>query len=151
MEAADGRQDELGQLARHFDRLLDTIEFQQRLQEQSRRILTDETSRRRALFESDRDGVMILDARDGSGAGVQSGSRAVAGLPAAGSPRSPGPVLAGSPEYADRILSDPGGIGPDGQLIDTELRRGDGPDIPGRDRGQPGQVEQQQLPAAAAA
>lgn len=60
MDDPDGH-DELDQLARHFDRLLDTIELQERQQAQSRQILSDEASRRRALFESDRDGVIILD------------------------------------------------------------------------------------------
>lgn len=130
MEAADGRQDELGQLARHFDRLLDTIEFQQRQQEQSRRILTDEASRRRALFESDRDGVMILDARDGTVLECNPVAAQLLGYP----PQEVRGRLArqwlARPEYADRILSDPGGIGPDGQLIDTELRRSDGLTFP---------------------
>lgn len=130
MEAAAGRADELGQLARHFDRLLDTIELQQRQQEQSRRILSYEASRRRALFESDRDGVMILDARDGRVLECNPVAADLLGHPAVEVRGCLARQWLARPEYADRILSDPGRIGPDGQLIDTELRRGDGLTLP---------------------
>jgi PAS domain S-box-containing protein len=55
------RQDELGRLARHFDGLLGTIEAQDARQREVQQSLADEASRRRALFEHERDGVVILD------------------------------------------------------------------------------------------
>lgn len=59
------RDDELGQLGRDFDGLLDTIEAQDEQQRQAQRMIADEASRRRALFEHERDGVVILNL-DGS-------------------------------------------------------------------------------------
>ena len=59
------REDELGQLTRHFDSLLDTIEDQDAAQREAQQTLSDEASRRRALFEHERDGVVILNP-DGS-------------------------------------------------------------------------------------
>ena len=55
------RHDELGRLARHFDGLLSTIEAQDARQRAVQQSLADEASRRRALFEHERDGVAILD------------------------------------------------------------------------------------------
>ena len=62
---ASSRQDELGALARTFDELLDTIAAQDAAQRAAQQTLADEASRRRALFENERDGIVILDA-DGS-------------------------------------------------------------------------------------
>lgn len=59
------RDDELGRLARHFDVLLDTIAEQDARQRAVQQTLADEASRRRALFEHERDGVAILNP-DGS-------------------------------------------------------------------------------------
>lgn len=59
------RNDELGQLARHFDVLLDTISYQDEMRRATLQAIGDEASRRRALFEHERDGVMILNP-DGS-------------------------------------------------------------------------------------
>ena len=59
------RDDELGQLALHFDGLLDTIARQDAAQQASQRSIAEEASRRRALFEHERDGVLILNP-DGS-------------------------------------------------------------------------------------
>lgn len=58
-------QDELERLARYFNRLLDTIERQDSEQREAQRIIADEASRRRALFEHERDGVIIVN-MDGS-------------------------------------------------------------------------------------
>jgi PAS domain S-box-containing protein len=58
-------QDELEHLAQHFNRLLDTIERQDAAQRQAQQTITDEASRRRALFEHERDGVVIVN-HDGS-------------------------------------------------------------------------------------
>lgn len=55
------RQDELELLARHFNVLLDTISMQDEAQKQSQKKIADEASRRRALFEHERDGVVILN------------------------------------------------------------------------------------------
>jgi PAS domain S-box-containing protein len=59
------RNDELGQLAHHFDALLNTIADQDELSRTSQQVISDEASRRRALFEHERDGVVILNP-DGS-------------------------------------------------------------------------------------
>lgn len=59
------RSDELEQLARHFNVLLDTIADQDEAQRHAQQMIADEASRRRALFEHERDGVVILNA-DGS-------------------------------------------------------------------------------------
>jgi PAS domain S-box-containing protein len=56
------RNDELEQLARHFNVLLDTIAEQDEAQQQAQQLIADEASRRRALFENERDGVVILNA-----------------------------------------------------------------------------------------
>lgn len=58
---ANGPDDELGQLSHNFDELLDTIDEQDRLQKAVQQRLAEEASRRRALFHSERDGVVILD------------------------------------------------------------------------------------------
>lgn len=63
--ASAGHDDELEQLARHFNVLLDTIAIQDGAQRAAQQTLADEASRRRALFEHERDGVVILNA-DGS-------------------------------------------------------------------------------------
>lgn len=55
------RHDELEMLARHFNVLLDTISRQDEAQKQSQKKIADEASRRRALFEHERDGVVILN------------------------------------------------------------------------------------------
>lgn len=55
------REDELGQLTRHFDVLLDTIAIQDARQRSAQQEIADEALRRRALFEHERDGVIILN------------------------------------------------------------------------------------------
>lgn len=55
------RQDELELLARHFNVLLDTISAQDDAQKRAQKTIADEASRRRALFEHERDGVIILN------------------------------------------------------------------------------------------
>lgn len=57
--------DEVGQLAEHFDVLLNTIEQQNAQQQAAQQAIAQEASRRRALFEHERDGVVILNT-DGS-------------------------------------------------------------------------------------
>ncbi len=59
------RPDEIGVLAHHFDALLDTIAGQDAQQQAAQQAIADEASRRRALFEHERDGVAILNL-DGS-------------------------------------------------------------------------------------
>lgn len=56
------RDDELGALTQHFDQLLTTLEQQDAQERASQQAVTDEASRRRALFEHERDGVLILNA-----------------------------------------------------------------------------------------
>lgn len=55
------RRDELELLARDFNVLLDTISLQDEAQNRAQKTIADEASRRRALFENERDGVMILN------------------------------------------------------------------------------------------
>lgn len=52
-------QDELGMLARHVNTLLETIYKQEQEQVATQRAISDEASRRRAIFKSVRDGVVI--------------------------------------------------------------------------------------------
>jgi PAS domain S-box-containing protein len=59
------RDDELGALTRNFDELLETLERQADQQLAIQQTIAEEASRRRALFEHERDGVMILNP-DGS-------------------------------------------------------------------------------------
>ena len=59
--ATSPRQDELELLARHFNVLLDTISMQDDTQKLAQKTIADEASRRRALFEHERDGVIILN------------------------------------------------------------------------------------------
>lgn len=63
--ATGAHQDELEHLALHFNRLLDTIERQDAAQREAQKTIADEASRRRALFEHERDGVIIVN-HDGS-------------------------------------------------------------------------------------
>lgn len=57
--------DEVGQLAEHFDVLLNTIAEQDAQQQAAQQAIAQEASRRRTLFEHERDGVAILNT-DGS-------------------------------------------------------------------------------------
>ena len=57
--------DEIGQLAVHFDELVDTLAAQEAAQRQSEALVAEEASRRRALFEHIRDGIVVLN-DDGS-------------------------------------------------------------------------------------
>jgi PAS domain S-box-containing protein len=59
------REDELGQLSRDFNGLLDLITHQEEMRRAAVQTIADEASRRRALFEHERDGVVILNP-DGS-------------------------------------------------------------------------------------
>ncbi|MDS4019741.1 MAG: ATP-binding protein [Candidatus Competibacter sp.] len=54
--------DEIDLLAQHFNDLLNTIAAQETEQRAGQQAIADEAARRRALFESERDGVVILDA-----------------------------------------------------------------------------------------
>jgi len=63
--ATGAHQDELEHLALHFNRLLDTIEQQDAAQREAQKTIADEALRRRALFEHERDGVVIVN-QDGS-------------------------------------------------------------------------------------
>jgi PAS domain S-box-containing protein len=62
---ANTRHDELSQLGQHFNALLDTIAAQDQRQSAAQQTIADEATRRRALFENERDGVVILNP-DGS-------------------------------------------------------------------------------------
>ena len=61
----DRQDDEIGQLARHFDELIVTLAAQEEAQRRSEAQVAAEASRRRALFEHMHDGVVVLD-DDGS-------------------------------------------------------------------------------------
>lgn len=54
------RRDELGNLAKHINKLLDTISRQEQEQAAAQQSISDEASRRRAIFNSVTDGVVIL-------------------------------------------------------------------------------------------
>ena len=55
------RPDQLGTIARNFNTLLDTITRQNEAQQKAQRTIAAEASRRRALFEHERDGVAIVN------------------------------------------------------------------------------------------
>ena len=57
-----GPMDEITELGRDFNQLLDTIVAQDERQRQTQLVIANEAARRRALFEHARDGVMICDA-----------------------------------------------------------------------------------------
>ena len=57
----DDEFDEIAQLATHFNRLLDTLGAQRVAQQQAQQATAEEASRRRTLFEMDRDGIVILN------------------------------------------------------------------------------------------
>jgi len=61
----DRQDDEIGQLARHFDELIVTLATQEEAQRESEARVAAEASRRRALFEHMHDGVVVLN-EDGS-------------------------------------------------------------------------------------
>ena len=61
----DRQDDEIGQLAGHFDELIVTLAAQEEAQRQSEAQVAAEASRRRALFEHMHDGVVVLN-DDGS-------------------------------------------------------------------------------------
>lgn len=58
-------EDEVGRLGQHFNDLLDTIAHQDAQRQEALQTIADEASRRRAIFENERDGVAILNP-DGS-------------------------------------------------------------------------------------
>lgn len=55
------RRDELGSLARNVNDLLETITHQEKEQIAAQQLISDEASRRRAIFSSVKDGVIVLD------------------------------------------------------------------------------------------
>ena len=57
------RRDELGQLSTRVNDLLSTVARQEQEQIAAQRIISDEASRRRAIFNNVRDGIVILDER----------------------------------------------------------------------------------------
>ena len=59
--AADAETDEIAQLARHFNELLDALHAQNLARQQAQQAIVEEASRRRALFEMDRDGIVVLN------------------------------------------------------------------------------------------
>ncbi|WP_079435467.1 ATP-binding protein [Zoogloea sp. LCSB751] len=57
----DGERDEIAQLGAHFNTLLDTLDAQDQAQRQAQQEIAQEALRRRALFEMNRDGIVVLD------------------------------------------------------------------------------------------
>ena len=68
-----GGEDELAQLGRDFNELLDRIAEQDELQRRNQQTIASEATRRRALFQHARDGIVICDAQ---GRVVECNSRA---------------------------------------------------------------------------
>ena len=118
------RQDELGALACTFDELLDTIAAQDAARRAAQQTLADEASRRRALFENERDGIVILD-QDGSVFEANPTSLAMLGY-------SAGELARTRLEDWDLRFSRDGlagllrEVGPTGGLVETRHRRRDG-------------------------
>jgi PAS domain S-box-containing protein len=59
--APDAEIDEIAQLARHFNELLDTLDGQNLARQQAQQAISEEALRRRTLFEMDRDGIVVLN------------------------------------------------------------------------------------------
>ena len=57
----DGESDEIARLAQHFNELLDALATQNRARLAAQKDVAEEASRRRALFEKDQDGIVVLD------------------------------------------------------------------------------------------
>lgn len=118
------RGDELGRLAHHFNMLLDTIGAQDALQRASQQQIADEASRRRALFEHERDGVVILNA-DGSvfEANPKCADMLGYSLPELLQRRAQDWM----PDLTPRRDQEPlAHIGPEGLFLETRLQRRDG-------------------------
>lgn len=60
-----GESDEIARLAADFNELTATLERQHKSQQETQQALADEASRRRALFDNDRDGIVVIN-EDGS-------------------------------------------------------------------------------------
>ena len=122
------RDDEIGLLTRHFDVLLDTIGMQDRMRRQAQQTIADEASRRRALFEHERDGVVILNA-NGTVFEANPKAAAMLGYTADELRRlrvndwEPG---LGSSDIEGLIEQ----VGPEGGFFETEHRRKDGSTYP---------------------
>lgn len=123
-----GHHDELEHLALHFNHLLDTIETQDAAQRSAQKTIADEASRRRALFEHERDGVIIAN-HDGS---VFEANPAAAGMLG----HTPERLLQLSIADWDaqyslteirKIIET---LGPVGTTFESVLRRGDGRTFP---------------------
>ena len=118
------RDDELGVLTRHFDQLLETLEAQDAQQRAHQQAVSDEALRRRALFEHERDGVMILNP-DGSVFEANPQCAALLGYPMEELQRlrvSDWDIQS-SQGIATRSLED---VGAGGRMLETLLRRKDG-------------------------
>jgi PAS domain S-box-containing protein len=59
--APDAETDEIARLAQHFNELLDALDGQNLAREQAKQTIAEEASRRRALFEMDRDGIVVIN------------------------------------------------------------------------------------------
>ncbi len=122
--ARGSRQDELELLARHFNMLLDTISAQDAAQKQAQKTISDEASRRRALFEHERDGVIILN-EDGTVFEANPSAARLLGYTSdelRGMHVSAWEVQFSAAEIADNIRT----ARPEGDLIETVHRRKDG-------------------------
>ncbi|PHM21587.1 MAG: hypothetical protein CK604_04185 [Curvibacter sp. PD_MW3] len=118
------RNDELGRLAHHFNGLLDTIARQDERQRASQQIIADEASRRRALFEHERDGVVILNL---DGTVFEANPKCAAMLGYTPSELQQLRVCdwdsrVDSSQVGDLLAS----VGPEGQFFETTLRHKDG-------------------------
>ena len=122
--ASGRRSDELGRLANHFNMLLDTIDAQDEQQRASQQRLADEASRRRALFEHERDGVAILN-EDGSVFEVNPKCADMLGYSTRELLNRPAEEW--MPERpAGQVTRALERVGPEGLFFETQLRRRDG-------------------------
>ena len=122
------REDEIGLLARHFDVLLDTIGMQDRMRRQAQQTIADEASRRRALFEHERDGVVILNA---DGSVFEANPKAATMLGYSGDELRRLRINDWEPDLGSSdITSLIEQVGPEGVFFETEHRRKDGSTYP---------------------
>jgi len=122
--ASSVHHDELEQLARHFNILLDTIATQDTAQRQAQQTIADEASRRRALFEHERDGVVILNA---DGSVFEANPKSAAMLGYSGEEMQSLHVSDWEARYsAAEVRAIIQTVGPDGEFLQTVHRRKDG-------------------------
>ncbi len=117
-------EDEIGRMADHFDDLLDALAIEEAARREAQQAFVDEAMRRRALFEHERDGLVIVN-EDGSVFEANPRFAEMLGYPlaeVAGLRVWDWEVQLSHAEIERRLHS----IGPEGSIFQTRHRRRDG-------------------------